>query len=93
MGVVVVAASNYAERVDPALRRAGRLDTEIKISLPNIKELGMSLRGQLDGELGGVDLSPTALRLVGGTGADCERAVRGARQRARHAAVRWKSAT
>ena len=84
VGVVVVAASNFADRVDPALRRAGRLDTEIRISAPSVDALIKILGGQTP-DLRGVDMSPVALRLAGGTGADCERAVRGARQRARHA--------
>jgi ATP-dependent Zn protease len=45
----------------------------------------MILREHLEADLDGADLSPVAKRLLGGTGADAERAVRGARRRARHA--------
>ena len=37
--VVVIAATNNAEMVDPALRRAGRLDQTIAIPLPNVASL------------------------------------------------------
>jgi ATP-dependent Zn protease len=47
--------------------------------------LRLILESLTKGDLDSADLSPVALRLAGGTGADCEKAVRGARQRARHA--------
>ena len=37
--VIVIAATNYPEKVDPALRRAGRLDQTVEIPLPNIQSL------------------------------------------------------
>jgi SpoVK/Ycf46/Vps4 family AAA+-type ATPase len=84
-GVVVVGASNFAERVDAAIRRSGRLDREIRIRLPDAEALALILRGYLGEDLAGEDLHPVAIRAIGGTGADCERWVRGARRRARHA--------
>eukprot|EP00495_Collosphaeridae_sp_1-RS-2012_P003233 TRINITY_DN2689_c0_g1_i1.p1 TRINITY_DN2689_c0_g1~~TRINITY_DN2689_c0_g1_i1.p1 ORF type:complete len:173 (-),score=11.78 TRINITY_DN2689_c0_g1_i1:236-754(-) len=36
-GVIVVAATNMAERLDPALVRAGRFDRNIKVELPDKK--------------------------------------------------------
>lgn len=35
--IIVVAATNRRHAIDPALRRPGRLDREIEISLPNLK--------------------------------------------------------
>lgn len=84
-GVVVVGASNFAERVDPALRRSGRLDREIRIALPDAAALALILRGFLGESLVDTELAPVAIRALGGTGADCECWVRGARRRARHA--------
>lgn len=84
-GVVVIGASNFAERVDAAIRRSGRLDREIRIGLPGVEALALILRGYLGEDLGGADMRPFAIRALGGTGADCERWVRGARRRARHA--------
>jgi cell division protease FtsH len=83
-GVVVVGASNYASKVDEALRRAGRLDVEIKIPRPGLSDLKSILSGLVNGDLV-ADLLPVAQRLQGGTGADAEKAVRGARARARRA--------
>lgn len=83
-GVVVVAACNDPNVLDPAIFRAGRLDRLIGIPLPNRLALCGILRHHLGADLPGADLSGVALGLLGGTGADVERAVRGARRRARH---------
>ena len=37
--VIVIGATNYPEKVDPALRRAGRLDQVVRLPLPNIAGL------------------------------------------------------
>ena len=37
--VVVIGATNYEERVDPALRRAGRLDQVVQLPFPNVEAL------------------------------------------------------
>lgn len=84
-GVVVVGATNLIELVDPAIIRSGRLDRVIAIPLPDQSALAEILRVHLGADLAGVDLSAAALHALGGTGADCERWVRGARRRARNA--------
>jgi cell division protease FtsH len=81
--VVVVAACNYPEKLDPALVRGGRLDRHIRIGLPDADALASILREHLEGALRGLDLSGIGLLLLGSTGADVERMVRGARRRAR----------
>lgn len=83
-GVVVVGACNHPDRLDPALTRSGRLDRTIRLQLPDRSALAAILRDHLSTDLDGVDLAMAAALALGGTGADCERWVRGARRRARH---------
>ena len=84
-GVIVLAASNHELNIDPAIRRAGRLDRTIRIPLPSQQALSEIARSYLGNDLAGMDLAPVALRLTGKTGADVEQIIRGARRRARHA--------
>ncbi len=88
--VIVIGATNYAEKVDPALRRAGRLDQVVAIPLPNIEGLeqifGYYLsRYEADGGELGPDIDARALAQMafGLTGADVEFFVRGGARRAR----------
>ncbi len=85
-GVIVVAAANYLEGIDPALLRAGRLDKAIEIPLPNVAALKGIIRFHLDrkSELADADLGDLAVASIGMTGADVEKLVRVARRRARH---------
>jgi ATP-dependent Zn protease len=46
-GVVVIGACNYPDMIDPALRRAGRLDRHIALTLPGIDDLAAMLRFHL----------------------------------------------
>ena len=82
-GVVVVAATNHPERIDPALLRPGRLDTRILIPMPNARDLEGIARFHLRGKLPDADLSGLGVALRGLTGAHVERLVRIARRRAR----------
>jgi ATP-dependent Zn protease len=82
-GVVVIAAANYPDRIDPALLRAGRLDRTIEIPLPNAEALKGILRFHLKGDLPNARLADLAVATIGMTGADIERLVRRARRRAR----------
>jgi cell division protease FtsH len=82
-GVVVIAATNYPDRVDPALLRPGRLDTKIAIPMPSAEDLRGIIRFHLHKHLPDADLGGLALALVGSTGADVEKIVRLARRRAR----------
>lgn len=84
-GVILLAACNHPDRLDPALVRSGRLDRHIRIDLPDEAALERILREHLGDDLPGVPLSAVALLAAGSTGADCERFVRGARRRARDA--------
>lgn len=84
-GVVVVGATNHISMVDPAIIRSGRLDRTLRIPMPDQAALAGMLRVHLGHDLAQADLMPVALHAAGATGADCERWVRGARRRARHA--------
>lgn len=84
-GVVLVAACNLPQVLDPALTRSGRLDRHIRIEPPGTAALAAILREHLSNDLPGADLFRLALAAVGSTGADVERLVRGARRRARQA--------
>lgn len=83
-GVVVVAATNYPEKVDPALLRPGRLDRHLRIFLPDIDALSAILRYHLGDNLQSVDLTDIARSLEGATGAIIEQIVRDARRRSRY---------
>ncbi|WP_246755743.1 AAA family ATPase [Bradyrhizobium sp. CCBAU 53338] len=85
-GVIVVCCTNFPERIDPAVRRAGRLDRTIEIPLPDAAALAKILRYYLGPNLlPGADLTHAALAAIGHTGADVETWVRRARSRARRA--------
>jgi cell division protease FtsH len=69
--LVVIAASNLLEKLDPALLRPGRFDRQIFVSPPDVKGrrgvLGVHTR---DKPLGDVDLGLLAQQTSGLTGAD-----------------------
>jgi ATP-dependent Zn protease len=88
--VIVIGATNYVEKIDPALRRAGRLDQIVEIPLPNVEGLecifGYHLsRFSASGGALASDIDKRALAELafGLTGADVEFFVRGAARRAR----------
>ncbi|WP_173088687.1 AAA family ATPase [Devosia sp. 1635] len=82
-GVVVLAATNHPERIDPAILRAGRLDRHIVLRRPTIADLAGIFRYHLRTALPDSDLMPLALASVGATGADVDAWVRRARASAR----------
>jgi cell division protease FtsH len=84
-GVLVAGATNNASVVDPAILRSGRMDRVIEVRLPDQAALIGILRYHLHGDLDGSDLTDAARRAAGGSGADCVRWTRSARQTARHA--------
>ncbi|MGU3401328.1 AAA family ATPase [Brucellaceae bacterium D45D] len=82
-GVVVVGATNDPSRVDPALRRPGRLDTIIEIPLPDDLAREGILRFHLKRDLMDANLSSVVERSEGMAGAWLEALVRQARRTAR----------
>jgi cell division protease FtsH len=70
-GIVVLAATNRPEILDPALLRPGRFDRQVTIPLPNVHErsaiLAVHCRGK---KLSNVDLTAIARGTPGFSGAD-----------------------
>lgn len=83
--VFIIGATNFEDRVDPALRRAGRLDRVIHIPHPTSEALGRIYAQYLKPHRVARDVDPRALGRLsfGMTGADVESMVRGAARRAR----------
>ncbi len=88
-GVIVIAATNEANKIDPALKRAGRLDQTVAVRRPNVPSLAkiyeyhigkLRVKDQVEDP---IDTEELARLTFGQTGADVEFYVRGARRRAR----------
>ena len=71
-GIVVLAATNRPEILDPALLRPGRFDREVTIPLPNVHERAAILAVHCRGKklAGDVDLTAIARGTPGFSGAD-----------------------
>ncbi|WP_114215406.1 AAA family ATPase [Ochrobactrum sp. 3-3] len=82
-GVVVVAATNDVNAIDPAIIRSGRIERHVHIPLPDAVGREQILKYHLRDALPGEDISEIAVRLEGASGADIARLVREARSRAR----------
>ncbi|MEH6718398.1 MAG: AAA family ATPase [Aurantimonas endophytica] len=82
-GIVVIAATNHAAGLDPALVRSGRLDRRFEIGLPDEAGLAGIFRHHMP-EVGDDMIAPVATALAGSTsGADVARITREARRLAR----------
>lgn len=62
-GVVIVGATNLPEKIDPALLRSGRLETHVRIPLPDVETLTGILTHHLGNDLPGVLASTPANRV------------------------------
>jgi len=71
-GVVVIAATNRIDILDPAIKRAGRFDRQITINNPNLKERNSILKVHARGKKldESVSLTQIAQRTIGFSGAD-----------------------
>ncbi len=71
-GIVVIAASNRIDILDPAIKRAGRFDRQITINNPNLKERQSILKVHARGKKLDVtvSLAQIAQRTIGFSGAD-----------------------
>lgn len=83
--LIVIAATNYGDRVDPALVRPGRLNRIIHIHPPGPKDLAAILRQHLGPDLPGEDLLPIAELAGEATGAQAMGWAKDARAAARAA--------
>lgn len=81
--MVVVGATNHPELIDPAIRRAGRLDRHLHIPLPDQEAREGILRHHLRNDLCDNQLGDVPRIMDGMTGADIEQLVRNARRAAR----------
>ncbi|WP_205696340.1 ATP-dependent metallopeptidase FtsH/Yme1/Tma family protein [Conexibacter sp. SYSU D00693] len=92
--VVVMAASNLLEKLDPALLRPGRFDRQVLVSPPDVNGRERILRVHTDGKplLEDVDLRLVAQQTSGLTGADlaniCNEAAIACARRSGHALSR-----
>ncbi len=73
-GIIIIAATNRPDVLDPALLRPGRFDRQITVNLPDAKGreeiLGVHAKDKIFAK--GVQLSNVAKRTVGFSGADLE---------------------
>jgi transitional endoplasmic reticulum ATPase len=70
-GVLLIGATNRPDALDPALLRAGRLDIQLKVDLPDqSSRLAILLVHNQDRPLDGVDLTHWASQTEGWNGAD-----------------------
>ena len=81
--MIVIGATNYPGNLAPALKRAGRLDREIEIGLPDANALEQIFKVYLGDALPKPDLVRLASLAIGHTGADVAAWVRRARRTAR----------
>ena len=84
-GVIVVAASNYPENIDPALLRPGRLDRHVAIGLPDRATREQMLGLHLDHAIPKEHLRDIASAIGGYSAAHIEQLARDARRLARRA--------
>ncbi|ANL39531.1 AAA family ATPase [Rhizobium phaseoli] len=82
-GVIVVGATNNPDRIDPALRRAGRLDKHVIIGMPDEEERVAILGHHLGSSVPSASLSILGPQMEGMSGADIEQLAREARRLAR----------
>ncbi|MBB6487946.1 AAA family ATPase [Rhizobium lusitanum] len=81
-GVIVVGATNHPDKIDPAVRRPGRLDRHVVIGLPNLVDRIAIIR-QLLGSAAPSELGELGLLTESMAGADLAQLVREAKRRAR----------
>ena len=84
-GIVVVAATNFPDRVDAGMLRPGRLDRHIELPMPNVAALAGIVRAHLgdDAVLDDADLAEAARAVRGRSPAQVSQLCREARRVAR----------
>ena len=84
-GVIIIAATNYPDRVDPAVIRPGRFDKHIRVGKPDRSGIRAMLSESLADIINADDLDGLSDQLLGLTGAGIAAMLRDARTRARTA--------
>ncbi|MGN7871825.1 AAA family ATPase [Paracoccus sp. 22332] len=84
-GLVVLAACNDMDVLDPALRRPGRIDRIVAVPPPGLAAILHILGRRLDGSLSAKAIDSLARRAIGHSAAAIDGAVREARSQARNA--------
>ena len=89
-GIVVVAATNHPDRVDPALLRPGRLDRHVELPYPDAAAMAGIVRHHLgpDAVIDDAELARAARFCRGMSPAEVEQAARDARRLARRTYAR-----
>ena len=84
-GIVVLAATNHPDRVDPALLRPGRLDRHIELPMPDVDALAGIIRAHLgaDAVLTDPEVAEAARAVRGRSPAEVQQLARDARRMAR----------
>ncbi|MGO7367555.1 AAA family ATPase [Rhizobium ruizarguesonis] len=82
-GIVLVGATNFPEKIDPALRRAGRLDRHVAVPLPDAETRRSLCRRYIRDDMPESEIEKIVHVTSGFSGADFERIGRDIRRRAR----------
>lgn len=86
-GVILLAACNDRQALDPALTRPGRIDTIVRVPSPGLEATGRILAYHLRGSIPSGEITALARRSVALSAAELDGAVREARSRARNDGV------
>ncbi|WFU10927.1 AAA family ATPase [Rhizobium sp. CB3090] len=82
-GVILLGATNYPDRIDPALRRSGRFETHIVLDPPTAQERAEIASFHLGGRIRPEDMRTVTDHFKRATAADLESLAKRARSRAR----------
>jgi len=84
-GLVVIAATNFPAKIDPAMTRSGRLETHIRIPRPSFADLALIFQSLLGDMFTASDAQHLAAASPGATGADAAKWIREGKRTAREA--------
>ncbi|MCQ0090503.1 AAA family ATPase [Roseovarius sp. M141] len=83
-GVMIVATTNYPDKIDAAVLRPGRIDIKAQVPLPGARALARMLRDALDSDIPPEEMARLTRAATGQSAADVDGALRQARSVARH---------
>jgi ATP-dependent Zn protease len=82
-GVIVLGATNYADEIDAAILRSGRIEEKFALSIPDFRLRAEILAYHLDFDIDLMELADVVEELEGWSGADLELLARRAKRQAR----------